>query len=97
MSEVYAYLLDTCHLVVDKWAQNEKYRKVNYPWLVSNHLYFDPSLRADEEVDGIVKKLFEKYPTDSTLQQNRDEWLDDTNALLPFIPIINDKDRKSVV
>lgn len=97
LSEVYAYLLDTCHLVADEWAQNKKYRKVNYPWLVSNHLYFDPSLRADEEVDGIVKKLFEKYPTDSTLQQNRDEWLDDTNALLPFIPIINDKNGEEWV
>lgn len=45
LSEVYAYLLDTCKICKDRWSQKKEFRTINYPWLVSNHIYLDPSLR----------------------------------------------------
>ena len=70
LSEVYAYLLDTCKLCRDRWSQKKKFRAVNYPWLVSNHIYLDPSLRENDTLDDVVKDLFDEYPKDSTIEQN---------------------------
>lgn len=92
LGEVYAYLLDTCHLKKDRWAQNVKYRTVNYPWLVSNRIYFDPTLRENDTLNDIVKGLFEELPKDSTLEQKRDKWIEEENAMPPFEPILIDRE-----
>lgn len=91
MSEVYAYLLDTCKLKVDRWSQKEKIRPKNYPWLVSKRIYFDPTLNEDDSLDDTVKKLFDEYSKDSTKKQNITEWINDEKAMPPFIPILQDK------
>ena len=91
MSEVYAYLLDTCKLKVDRWSQKKKIRPKNYPWLVSKRIYFDPTLNEDDSLDDTVKKLFDEYSKDSTKKQNITEWINDEKAMPPFIPILQDK------
>ncbi|MFR5131033.1 MAG: trypsin-like peptidase domain-containing protein [Segatella copri] len=91
MSEVYAYLLDTCKLKVDRWSQKKKIRPKNYPWLVSNRIYFDPTLNEDDSLDDTVKELFDEYPKDATKKQNMTEWINDEKAMPPFIPIQHDK------
>ena len=91
MSEVYAYLLDTCKLRVSRWSQKEKIRSKNYPWLVSNRIYFDPTLNEEDCLDETVKELFDEYPKDLTKEQNMMEWINDEKAMPPFIPILHDK------
>ena len=91
LSEVYAYLLDTCKLSKDRWSDKKEYRAVNYPWLVSRHIYFDPSLREDDTLDDIVKDLFDEYPKDSTMEQSQESWIDDENSMPPFEPIQVDR------
>lgn len=91
MSEVYAYLLDTCKLKVDRWSQKGKIRSKNYPWLVSNRIYFDPTLNEDDSLNDTVKELFDEYPKDATKKQNMTEWINDEKAMPPFIPIQHDK------
>lgn len=91
MSEVYAYLLDTCKLKVDRWSQKGKIRSKNYPWLVSNRIYFDPSLNENDGLDETAKELFEEYSKDSTKEQDMIGWINDEKAMPPFIPIQHDK------
>ena len=91
MSEVYAYLLDTCKLKVDRWSQKETFRSKNYPWLVSNRIYFDPTLNKNDGLDDTVKELFDEYPKDSTKKLDMIEWINDEKAMPPFIPILYDK------
>lgn len=92
LSEVYAYLLDTCKLCKDRWSQKKKFRTINYPWLVSNHIYLDPSLRENDTLDDVVKNLFEEYPKDSTMEQSIKSWIDDDKCMPPFNPIQLDRD-----
>ena len=92
LSEVYAYLLDTCKLCKDRWSQKKVFRAVNYPWLVSNRIYLDPSLRENETLDDVVKSLFDEYPKDSTIEQNIKSWIDDEKCMPPFNPIQLDCD-----
>lgn len=91
MSEVYAYLLDTCKLKVDRWSQKGKIRSKNYPWLVSNRIYFDPTLNEDDSLNDTVKELFEEYSKDSKKEQDMIGWINDEKAMPPFIPIQQDK------
>lgn len=92
LSEVYAYLLDTCKLCRDRWSQKNFFRAVNYPWLVSNRIYLDPSLRENDTLDDVVKGLFDEYPKDSTIEQNIKSWIDDEKCMPPFDPIQIDRD-----
>ena len=92
LSEVYAYLLDTCKLCKDRWSQKKVFRAVNYPWLVSNRIYLDPSLRENDTLDDVVKSLFDEYPKDSTMEQNIKSWIDDEKCMPPFNPIQLDCD-----
>lgn len=92
LSEVYAYLLDTCKLCRDRWSQKKVFRAVNYPWLVSNRIYLDPSLRENDTLDDVVKSLFDEYPKDSTMEQNIKSWIDDEKCMPPFNPIQLDCD-----
>lgn len=92
LSEVYAYLLDTCKLCKDRWSQKKKFRTINYPWLVSNHIYLDPSLRENDTLDDVVKNLFDEYPKDSTMEQSMKSWIDDEKCMPPFNPIQLDRD-----
>lgn len=92
LSEVYAYLLDTCKVCKDRWSQKKKFRTINYPWLVSNHIYLDPSLRENDTLDDVVKGLFDEYPKDSTIEQNIKSWIDDEKCMPPFDPIQIDRD-----
>lgn len=92
LSEVYAYLLDTCKLCRDRWSQKKFFRAVNYPWLVSNRIYLDPSLRENDTLDDVVKGLFDEYPKDSTIEQNIKSWIDDEKCMPPFDPIQIDRD-----
>lgn len=92
LSEVYAYLLDTCRLCKDRWSQKKVFRAVNYPWLVSNRIYLDPSLRENDTLDDVVKSLFDEYPKDSTMEQNIKSWIDDEKCMPPFNPIQLDCD-----
>ena len=92
LSEVYAYLLDTCKLCKDRWSQKKVFRAVNYPWLVSNRIYLDPSLRENDTLDDVVKSLFDEYPKDSTIEQNIKSWIDDEKCMPPFNPIQLDCD-----
>ena len=92
LSEVYAYLLDTCKLCKDRWSQKKKFRTINYPWLVSNHIYLDPSLRENDTLDDVVKGLFDEYPKDSTMEQCMKSWIDDEKCMPPFNPIQLDRD-----
>ena len=92
LSEVYAYLLDTCKLCKDRWSQKKKFRTINYPWLVSNHIYLDPSLRENDTLDDVVKGLFDEYPKDSTMEQSMKSWIDDEKCMPPFNPIQLDRD-----
>lgn len=92
LSEVYAYLLDTCKLCKDRWSQKKKFRTINYPWLVSNHIYLDPSLRENDTLDDVVKNLFDEYPKDSTMEQSMKSWIDDEKCMPPFDPIQIDRD-----
>lgn len=92
LSEVYAYLLDTCKVCKDRWSQKKKYRTINYPWLVSNHIYLDPSLRENDTLDDVVKGLFDEYPKDSTMEQSMKSWIDDEKCMPPFNPIQVDRD-----
>lgn len=92
LSEVYAYLLDTCKLCRDRWSQKKVFRAVNYPWLVSNRIYLDPSLRENDTLDDVVKGLFDEYPKDSTIEQNIKSWIDDEKCMPPFDPIQIDRD-----
>lgn len=92
LSEVYAYLLDTCKLCRDRWSQKKIFRAVNYPWLVSNRIYLDPSLRENDTLDDVVKDLFDEYPKDSTIEQNIKSWIDDEKCMPPFDPIQIDRD-----
>lgn len=92
LSEVYAYLLDTCKLCRDRWSQKKIFRAVNYPWLVSNRIYLDPSLRENDTLDDVVKGLFDEYPKDSTIEQNIKSWIDDEKCMPPFDPIQIDRD-----
>lgn len=92
LSEVYAYLLDTCKLCKDRWSQKKVFRAVNYPWLVSNRIYLDPSLRENDTLDDVVKSLFDEYPKDSTMEKNIKSWIDDEKCMPPFNPIQLDCD-----
>lgn len=92
LSEVYAYLLDTCKLCRDRWSQKKDFRAVNYPWLVSNRIYLDPSLRENDTLDDVVKGLFDEYPKDSTMEQSMKSWIDDEKCMPPFNPIQLDRD-----
>lgn len=92
LSEVYAYLLDTCKVCKDRWSQKKKFRTINYPWLVSNHIYLDPSLRENDTLDDVVKGLFDEYPKDSTMEQSMKSWIDDEKCMPPFNPIQVDRD-----
>lgn len=92
LSEVYAYLLDTSKLCRDRWSQKKFFRAVNYPWLVSNRIYLDPSLRENDTLDDVVKGLFDEYPKDSTIEQNIKSWIDDEKCMPPFDPIQIDRD-----
>lgn len=92
LSEVYAYLLDTCKLSRDRWSQKKVFMAVNYPWLVSNRIYLDPSLRENDTLDDVVKSLFDEYPKDSTMEQNIKSWIDDEKCMPPFNPIQLDCD-----
>ena len=92
LSEVYAYLLDTCKLCKDRWSQKKVFRVVNYPWLVSNRIYLDPSLRENDTLDDVVKSLFDEYPKDSTMEQSMKSWIDDEKCMPPFNPIQLDRD-----
>ena len=92
LSEVYAYLLDTCKLCKDRWSQKKKFMTINYPWLVSNHIYLDPSLRENDTLDDVVKNLFDEYPKDSTMEQSMKSWIDDEKCMPPFNPIQLDRD-----
>lgn len=87
LSEVYAYLLDTCKLCRDRWLQKKVFRAVNYPWFVSNRIYLDPSLRENDTLDDVVKGFFDEYPKDSTIEQNIKSWIDDEKCMPPFDPI----------
>lgn len=91
LSEVYAYLLDTCKLCKDRWSQKKKYWAINYPWLVSNHIYLDPSLREEDTLDDVVRGLFDEYPKDSTINQEMESWVHDENCMPPFEPILVDR------
>lgn len=68
------------------------FRAVNYPWLVSNRIYLDPSLRENDTLDDVVKGLFDEYPKDSTIEQNIKSWIDDEKCMPPFDPIQIDRD-----
>ena len=92
LSEVYAYLLDTCKLCRDRWSQKKDFRAVNYPWLVSNRIYLDPSLRENDTLDDVVKGLFDEYPKDSTMEQSMKSWIDDEKCMPLFSPIQVDRD-----
>lgn len=92
LSEVYAYLLDTCKVCKDRWSKKKKFRTINYPWLVSNHIYLDPSLRENDTLDDVVKGLFDEYPKDSTMEQSMKSWIDDEKCMPPFNPIQVDRD-----
>lgn len=92
LSEVYAYLLNTCKLCRDRWSQKKDFRAVNYPWLVSNRIYLDPSLRENDTLDDVVKDLFDEYPKDSTMEQSMKSWIDDEKCMPPFSPIQVDRD-----
>lgn len=92
LSEIYAYLLDTCKLCKDRWSQKKVFRAVNYPWLVSNHIYLDPSLRENDTLDDVVKNLFDEYPKDSTMELSMKSWIDDEKCMPPFNPIQLDRD-----
>lgn len=92
LGEVYAYLLDTCKLCKDRWSQKKVFRAVNYPWLVSNRIYLDPSLRENDTLDDVVKSLFDEYPKDSTMEKNIKSWIDDEKCMPPFNPIQLDCD-----
>lgn len=92
LSEVYAYLLDTCKLCKDKWSRNKEFWAVNYPWLVSNHIYLDPSLRENDSLDDIVKDLFDEYSKDSTMELSMETWKNEEKGMPPFEPIQVDRD-----
>lgn len=92
LSEVYAYLLDTCIICKGRWSQKKEFRTINYPWLVSNHIYLDPSLRENDTLDDVVKGLFDEYPKDSTMEQSMKSWIDDEKCMPPFNPIQVDRD-----
>lgn len=92
LSEVYAYLLDTCKICKGRWSQKKEFRTINYPWLVSNHIYLDPSLRENDTLDDVVKGLFDEYPKDSTMEQSMKSWIDDEKCMPPFNPIQVDRD-----
>lgn len=92
LSEVYAYLLDTCKLCKDKWSRNKEFWAVNYPWLVSNHIYLDPSLRENYSLDDIVKDLFDEYSKDSTMELSMETWKNEEKGMPPFEPIQVDRD-----
>lgn len=66
--------LDTCKLCKDKWSRNKEFWAVNYPWLVSNHIYLDPSLRENDSLDDVVKDLFDEYSKDSTMELSMETW-----------------------
>lgn len=92
LSEVYAYLLDTCKLCKDKWSRNKEFWAVNYPWLVSNHIYLDPSLRENDSLDDVVKDLFDEYSKDSTMELSMETWKNEEKGMPPFEPIQVDRD-----
>ena len=92
LSEVYAYLLDTCKLCKDIWSRNKEFWAVNYPWLVSNHIYLDPSLRENDSLDDIVKDLFDEYSKDSTMELSMETWKNEEKGMPPFEPIQVDRD-----
>lgn len=97
MSEIYAYLLDTCKLKVERWSQKERFRSKNYPWLVFNRIYFDPTLNEYDSLDETVKELFDEYSKDSTKEQDMTEWINDEKAMPPFISILYDKNGEEWV
>lgn len=91
LSEIYAYLLDTCKLCRDRWTQKKEIWTINYPWLVSNHIYLDPSLRENDTLDDVVKGLFDEYPKDSTMEWSTEYWIDDEKCMPHFEPIQVDR------
>lgn len=92
LSEVYAYLLDTCKVKLDVYCNTERFAEVNYPWFVGQKIYFDPSLNETDIATNIVGEMFEELAFDTTIEIEAKQWVDDSENMPSLQFIQTDKD-----